>query len=129
MWVFFLYSLDKELVRLAEKHAREREQREKQEREQREREAQEQKLAPIPPPNQIQVKPIIETTSSTQHGTQSRKSYGKLFNGDHDTNKTEDLLRLVNNLKKKQRIYNSFFFFFFQDLLHHLINNHHDHQM
>lgn len=95
-------------MKLAEKHAHEREEREKREREKRDREALEKKSAPVPPANQIQVKPIIETTSPKQ----SRKSYGKLANGDHDINTTEDLLRLISY--KILTINFLFFFVFFK---------------
>ncbi len=103
---FFLidfFSLDKELVKLAEKHAREREIREKREREEREkrdndkreREAQNPTLKTVTSNHQIQVKPIIETISSIQHTKISRNSYAKMSNGDHDINTTEDLLRFI----------------------------------
>lgn len=95
------HGLDKELVRLAEKHAREREEREKRERQEREvREAVKVRSSPPPPPTpkQIQVKPIIETQSTpitTESNAKSRKSYVKMSNGDADMNKNDDLLRFV----------------------------------
>jgi len=110
--ISFFSSLDKELVKLAEKHAREREEREKEkrEREKREHEAKEQKLASVPSNNHIQVKPIIETISPTQQSKQSRL-YGKMSNGDHNMNGTEDLLRLIDLNK---RISNINFLLYFQ---------------
>ncbi len=100
-----LLSLDKELVKLAEKHAREREQRE---REKHERDAQASKTTTTSSNNQIQVKPIIETKSSTQQLRQSRNSNVKMSNGDHDMNTTEDLLRLI--ISNINLIINSLFF-------------------
>ncbi len=101
-----LLSLDKELVKLAEKHAREREQRE---REKHERDAaQASKTTTTSSNNQIQVKPIIETKSSTQQLRQSRNSNVKMSNGDHNMNTTEDLLRLI--ISTINLIINSLFF-------------------
>lgn len=89
MMIIDYSSLDKELVKLAEKHAREREEREKRDREKREREAQDEKLNKT----QIQVKPIIETKipAPPPHIKQPR-SYVKMSH-DHDMHQTEDLLR------------------------------------
>lgn len=89
------HGLDKELVRLAEKHAREREAREVRERQERAaREAAGVKTPPVS--NQIQVKPIIETKLTTaEPNLQSRKSYVKMSNGDSDMNKNDDLLRFT----------------------------------
>ena len=97
--VFARSSLDKELVKLAEKSAREREKREREkhereqrEREQREREAAENRATTTSTNNEIQVKPIIETVPSD-----SKPKYPKVkkSNGDHDVNPTDDLLRFV----------------------------------
>ncbi|CAF1256193.1 unnamed protein product [Rotaria sordida] len=97
------HGLDKELVKLAEKNARERE---KREREKREREPQE-KQAPPPPKtttttttlpvnNHIQVQPTIETIASDQKPKKTRNSYVTMTNNiNHDMNKTEDLLRFT----------------------------------
>jgi len=90
---FVFSSLDKELVKLAEKSAREREQRE---REKRERDNQANKLPKTEPSsNQIQVKPIIETISSDQKPKYPKSSHVKMTNGDLNGNTTEDLLRFV----------------------------------
>ena len=90
MMLIDYFSLDKELVKLAEKHAREREEREKREREKREREAQEQKSNNT----QIQVKPIIETkVSAPPLSIKQPRTYIKMSHPDHDMNQTEDLLR------------------------------------
>ncbi len=86
---FCFSSLDKELVKLAEKSAREREQRE---REKRERDNQ---PKTEPSNNQIQVKPIIETISPDPKPKYSKTSHVKMTNGDRDGNTTDDLLRFV----------------------------------
>ncbi|CAF4795042.1 unnamed protein product [Rotaria sp. Silwood1] len=99
------HGLDKELVKLAEKSARERE---KREREKREREVQEKPsqasattatttttttITTVLFNNQIQVQPTIETIASDQKPKKSRNSYVSLSN--HDMNKAEDLLRFT----------------------------------
>ncbi|CAF4771731.1 unnamed protein product, partial [Rotaria sp. Silwood1] len=100
--------LDKELVKLAEKSAREREKRE--------REAQEQVLqaAPTTPTttsttvlfnNQIQVQPTIEIIFSDQKPRKPRNSYVTISNNTYnDTNKTEDLLRFTPRLDQQSSI-------------------------
>jgi hypothetical protein len=114
--------LDKELVKLAEKHAREREEREKLDRERREREAKE------APKTQIQVKPIIETTTTTTTTTaKSRNSYVKTTNGDHDPNAADDLLRYPSPKKNKPKF--ELFIYFYLDLHHLPINSHLEHRL
>ncbi|CAF1252073.1 unnamed protein product [Adineta ricciae] len=100
------HGLDKELVKLAEKSAREREkrEREKHEREQREREQREREAAEDRPTttstnNEIHVKPIIETVPPD-----SKPKYAKVkkSNGDHDVNPADDLLRFSPPLDQQQ---------------------------
>lgn len=78
--------MDKELVKLAEKSAREREKREREAREEREKaEAEAAK-------NQIQVKPIIETTSPNPKSSANKDSISRKMSSSH---KNDDLLRFV----------------------------------
>ena len=80
-------------MKLAEKSAREREKREQERRELQESKA---ILAATEARNkQIEVEPIIETIPSETRLTQPRKSYGKIANGNHHMNTTEDLLRFT----------------------------------
>lgn len=82
--------MDKELVRLAEQHAQDREnrEREKREREIREREEKMANMNHDTATTQIQVKPIIETVTSN-----SKESKNKWTHKNDEMNKTEDLLR------------------------------------
>ncbi|UJR31984.1 hypothetical protein I4U23_019457 [Adineta vaga] len=98
------HGLDKELVKLAEKSAREREKREREqrEREQRTQEAKENKATTTSTNNEIQVKPIIETISSDQKPKYSKTSHTKKTNGDHDVNTTDDLLRFSPPIDQQQ---------------------------
>ena len=96
---FVCSSLDKELVKLAEKSAREREKREREkhereqrEREQREREAAEDRATTTSTNNEIHVKPIIETVPPD---SKPKYSKVKMSNGDHDVNPADDLLRFA----------------------------------
>jgi hypothetical protein len=89
-------SLDKELVKLAEKNAHERVQRERAAKENKDIAAAA-KLAN----QQIEVKPIIETVPSEPNHKQSRKSYVHISNGDHNNHTTEDLLRFTPPLEQQ----------------------------
>ena len=74
-------------MKLAEQNARERE---KREREKREREAQQKADAAEAAKNQIQVKPIIETTTSNSKSLSANDSISRKMSNSH---KSDDLLR------------------------------------
>jgi hypothetical protein len=81
------------LVKLAEKNAREREKRDQ--------EIRENKAALALTNNQIQVKPLIETVPPDEKKTPSaRSSHAKISNDVHNTNKADDLLRLITSENK-----------------------------
>lgn len=94
-------SLDKELVKLAEKSAREREKREREKREREVREKAEAEAAAAEvAKNQIQVKPIIETVSPSPKPLAVADSYSRKMSSTH---KHDDLLRFVRSFVRSRR--------------------------